>query len=152
MFTCIYSHSKDDLAPEYKVDDTSRPAWWEDPLRREVVSERITERDARRKKLHEQNELAKQRNSKKSKKKKKKNGNVDSNANTNKPPASSSSHSNGDETLIFEWESDSDGEFEEEFEDVESPDVDLLSYEVKPWEHEVTKVTVSSIGYIEIDI
>lgn len=139
MFTCIYSHSKDDLPSEYKVGDTSRPSWWNDPIRREMVAERIADRDARRKKLHEQNELAKQRNSKKSKKKKKKSN--DPNANTNTHPESSSSHSNGDETLIFEWESDSEGEvaIEEEFEGAE---LGLLSLEDKPWENEETKVRV----------
>lgn len=144
MFTCIYSHSKDHLPSEYKVGDTSRPSWWNDPIRREVVAERIADRDARRKKLHEQNELAKQRNGKKSKKKKKKNGNANGNdSNTNKHPESSSSHSNGDETLIFEWESDSEGELaiEEEFEG-EGPNLELLSFEDKPWEDEESKVSV----------
>ncbi|KIK62921.1 hypothetical protein GYMLUDRAFT_41196 [Collybiopsis luxurians FD-317 M1] len=150
MFTCIYSHSKGDLPSEYKVDDASKPSWWDDPLRLEAVRVLVDGRNGRRKKLYEQHELAKQRNSnKKSKKKKKKNGKGEGNQdatdremgldqvrNSRKPSESSSSHSNGDGSLIFDWESDSDDGFEEEiqeedeFEDVENPVIDLLSYGV----------------------
>ncbi|KAF9075369.1 hypothetical protein BDP27DRAFT_1314880 [Rhodocollybia butyracea] len=113
MFTCIYCHSKDDLPSEYKVEDETRVAWWDDLERCEVVRDLIVKRDTERKRIHELNELAKQRNTNKSKKKKKKNRSGDSKAvTTQNKAASSSSQSNGDETLVFEWESESESEDE----------------------------------------
>ncbi|KAJ4477324.1 hypothetical protein J3R30DRAFT_202991 [Lentinula aciculospora] len=151
-FNCIYSHSKDDLPSEYTIDDdTSKPAWWTDTARVEAVRGLIEKRDARRKKIHEQNEHARQRNiesNKKSKKKKKNTDNDtdnDSHQSTDRNASgsnrlrdsSSSSNSNCDETtLVIDWETESESDGELEFEDVESPDLDLLSYGIKPCEHE----------------
>ncbi|KAJ3881077.1 hypothetical protein F5051DRAFT_136590 [Lentinula edodes] len=151
-FTCIYSHSKDNLPSEYVVeDDISKVAWWTNPARIEAVRQLIEKRDARRKKIHEQIERAKKRNIDNNKKSKKKRDNNPDNkdsggdrltnttASTRPAHSSSSSNSNCDETLVIDWESDSESEGELQFEDVESPNLDLLSYGIKPWEHEEAK-------------
>ncbi|KAJ3808962.1 hypothetical protein F5876DRAFT_78235 [Lentinula aff. lateritia] len=97
----------------------------------------IEKRDARRKKIHEQIEHAKKRNIENNQKSKKKR---DNNPNNKRPGhSSSSSNSNCDEMLVIDWESDSESEGELQFEDVESPNLDLLSYGNKPWEHEEAK-------------
>ncbi|GAW09923.1 TPR-like protein [Lentinula edodes] len=151
-FTCIYSHSKDNLPSEHVMEnDTSKVAWWTNPARIETVRQLIEKRDARRKKIHEQIERAKKRNIDNNKKSKKRDNNSDNkdsgdrlpDTNTtagNRPAySSSSSNSNCDETLVIDWESDSESEGELQFEDVESPNMDLLSYGIKPWEHEEAK-------------
>ncbi|KAJ3889996.1 hypothetical protein GG344DRAFT_78247 [Lentinula edodes] len=140
------------LPSEYVVeDDISKVAWWTNPARIEAVRQLIEKRDARRKKIHEQIERAKKRNIDNNKKSKKKRDNNPDNkdsggdrltnttASTRPAHSSSSSNSNCDETLVIDWESDSDSEGELQFEDVESPNLDLLSYGIKPWEHEEAK-------------
>ncbi|KAJ3996865.1 hypothetical protein F5050DRAFT_1522983 [Lentinula boryana] len=154
-FSCIYSHSKDNLPSEYIIDeDTSKPSWWTDSARVKVVRELVEQRDARRKKIHEQSERARQQNTdrnKSKKKKKKKNDSDDKpppNASPDKvpPPDSfSSTNSNCDETLVFDWESESNSDEELEFEDVESTSSDILSYGNKPWEHEEDKALVVAL-------
>ncbi|KAJ4500899.1 hypothetical protein C8R41DRAFT_360135 [Lentinula lateritia] len=160
-FTCIYSHSKDNLPSEYVKDDISKVAWWTNPARIEAVRQLIEKRDARRKKIHEQIERAKKRNIDNNKKSKKKRDNnsdnkdsgdrlPDTNTTAGNRPAdsSSSSNSNCDETLVIDWESDSESEGELQFEDVESPSLDLLSYGIKPWEHEEAKALAVAMDNI----
>jgi hypothetical protein len=146
MFTCIYSHSKDHLPDEYKVDDTSRPSWWNDPLRREAVRELVEQRDVQRKKLHERYEFARQRNgNRKPKKKKNKDGKEEAEKaekhDEHRPPESS----NGDESLIIDWESESEDEPTDELEE-EFEEMHLQPYGVKPWKHEEAEELVVALA------
>ncbi|KAJ3714128.1 hypothetical protein C8R42DRAFT_683156 [Lentinula raphanica] len=160
--SCIYSHSKDNLPSEYIIDeDTSKPAWWTDPVRVEAVRELIEKRDARRKKIHEQIERARLRNLEKNgkKKRKKKKNPADKSPAAHDVPLDkkeyanafsdslSSTNSNCDETLVFDWESESESEDEVEDGNIDSPTPsDVMSFGTKPWGHEEDKALVVALN------
>ncbi|KAJ3760292.1 hypothetical protein EV360DRAFT_68817 [Lentinula raphanica] len=169
---CLYSHApdarsirddlSDNLPSEYIIDeDTSKPAWWTDPVRVEAVRELIEKRDARRKKIHEQIERARLRNLEKNgkKKRKKKKNPADKSPAAHDVPLDkkeyanafsdslSSTNSNCDETLVFDWESESESEDEVEDGNIDSPTPsDVMSFGTKPWGHEEDKALVVALN------